>query len=706
MRRVGVAVLLAAACWLAFSVGGARLLARRLAEAAGLSVTVGRLALDGAPVALVLHDVTAGPLRARTVRMSPAAVVALWRKSPALRDVILRGVRLVRPAVRASVVRIDALWLDAGQVLRFAARVQDRRGTLAFHGRSSGGHPVFEVRLQAVDARTVAPIVTAALLRRGRLDGRLRVDGFVVRGDLRARHLAVRGAAVSVRAERAAVDGLVTDTTGSSTRARRATAVGATVRPEGFPPLHRLALAARDLDSTHAGAPVFLRATLGGGRVRARGTIDPPRRGIEAAVKLDAVALAPLVPAGDAGLRVTDGHLSAHFRVAGPPWTVAGVAIALDRLRVVEAARPDATPVLAWERAGADGDRIDAQPLRARLRRAHVDGLTLRVRREPEGLWPLARLATLATAPSVRVLLATPPEGSPPLDQPPLELSWVHGGVLFEDRVVDPPARLGAAELEGALYREAGGSPRRIAGTASGVVAGASVTADFAVEGSRWRVAVDATGLDAAALDPWLGPNLGVTATGTVALHTEIDLRGREFDAPSRLTVEGLGVDERGDGPRVLGLPLARALALARDGTGALVLALPVSGAVGEAGRAVARAVTDALVPAITAPVAGGPVVIPFVRGTDALDAAAADLVDRIAALLHDRPALAVTLRGRAVSEDAAPDPEALARARAERVRDRLCSEREIPEARVRIGTPASDGAPGALADVGPSPPR
>jgi outer membrane protein OmpA-like peptidoglycan-associated protein len=159
----------------------------------------------------------------------------------------------------------------------------------------------------------------------------------------------------------------------------------------------------------------------------------------------------------------------------------------------------------------------------------------------------------------------------------------------------------------------------------------------------------------------------------------------------------------------VLGLPLARALALARDDGGRLTLTLPVSGAIAETERTVANAVVDALAPVITAPVAGieggRPVVVPFGSGSDALENSAADLVDRVAALLHHRPVLAVTVRGRSAPEDPPADRNALAAARAERVRARLCRERGVSEKRVRVGAPASGRSPSAVVEValGPS---
>lgn len=705
MLRLLAAALVAATCWLAFTVGGARLLARQLHHVAGVPVAIGRLGLDVSAGAFVLHDVRSGPVRATIVRMPAREVAALLKTIPTVRDVTMRGIRATVPdgrgahrMVRAHAVEIDWLLVHPERTVRFAGRIMDRHGRMTVRGRWRGGHVRLAAALRAVDGRTVAPLVTAAAVRGGRLDGRLHLDGAVVRADVRARELVLRGRAARLHGGRLGMDGLVVDLNGVRAAARHAGMVGATVRRDGFAPLRRVAAIARGLDSRHAGGEISLRATLGGGRIRARGTVDPPRGGIDAEVKADRVALAPLLSAGAADLRMTGGRLSARTRVAGPPWAATDVRLALDGVRVVESAAPDAEPVLACDRARADAERIDGPPLRARLRRASLEGLALRVRREPGGIWPANRLAAVAAWPAVQALLATPPDGSGPAALPALEVSWASATLVLEDRVVDPPARLAVHDVAGVLQQQAGES-RQIVAAVDGTIEAAPFAADFAGDGSRWRSAVAVSGLDVSLLDPWL--DLG--ATGVISVHSEIDWHGREFAAPSRVTADRLALDGRDGAARLLGLPLARALALAGDEAGRLTLILPVSGTTAEAGKAVVTALADALTPLITSPVAsieaGAPVVVPFGNGSDALDQAAGDVVDRVAALLHHRPALVVTVKGRVGAEDASPDPEALTRARAERVRERLCRERGVPEDRVRLGASAIAGPSAAIVE-------
>jgi outer membrane protein OmpA-like peptidoglycan-associated protein len=457
------------------------------------------------------------------------------------------------------------------------------------------------------------------------------------------------------------------------------------------------------LDTARPSDRILVRATLGGGVLRVRGTVDPSRPGFDAEVKLGGARVAQLIPGNAApDLRVTDGRLSGRFRLAGPPWAATRVALALDALHVVEASARDGEVVFACDRAVADADRIDTTPLRARLRRAALGGVTLRARRERDGLWPANRLAALGAWPAVQALLATPASGSGPIELPSLDVSWERGTFVFEDRVLDPAARLAVHDLEGALHREAGGSPRRMTGTVHGTLEGASFAADLGVEGSRWRISLDTKPLDASILNPWLAPALDLTVTGTVAAETQIDLRGRDFAALGRVSLESLVIADRGGAPRLLGLPLPRAITLAAD-DGRIALVVTASGALDDAGVALTRALADALAPPIIAPIAGvvtAPLVLPFQTGSDSLEDPAAEVVDRLAVFLHRQPALTVSLRGRSSPDDAAADPDALARARAEHVRERLCRGGAVPEERVRLGASATGDAPATVVEI------
>jgi hypothetical protein len=702
MVRLALAAIAAIVAWLAFTAGGARLLARRLTDVAGVPVGVRRLGLEIGPPTLVLHDVRAGGVRAASARIPVRGALGLWRRPAAVRDVVLRGVRVVVPGdppatVRVRLVELDRLEVD-GPTTRFAARLAARGGRAVVRGGWRARRVGVAALFRGVDARSVAPLVTEASLRGGRLDGRLHVRGTAVRGDLRARRLAVRRGPVRARAARAVVDGLALDRAAGPPIARRAAVAGATLRYGGFAPVRRVSAVAHG-GGDDPGLRFVARAALGGGRLRARGRVDASGSALDGAVKAEAVPLAPLFAVPTVG--VAGGRLSGRLRVAGPPWAATDVALALDDVRLVESGAAGAEPLLACDRAVARAERIEAKPLRVRLRRASLDGLALHLRRGPDGLSPASGLATLAAWPWV--LLATPADGSGPSDLPGVDVSWTAGKVVFEDHTTEPPGRLAIDDVAGELRQQAGPPPRHLAGALAGRLYAASIAAGLATEGARGHVALHVDGLDASLFDPWLGPALDLTARGTLSVHSEIDWDGRQFAAPSRVAAEALAVEDRG-GRRLFGLSLARAVALAGDDGGGLTVTLPVAGAVDAAGAALATALELALAPAVTGPVAGvaagRPVVVPFASGSDALDDAGVAVVDRLTALLHQQAALAVTVRGRAAREDAAADARALARARAERVRERLCGAGDVPAARVRIRAPAGDGSPAALVEA------
>jgi hypothetical protein len=77
-------------------------------------------------------------------------------------------------------------------------------------------------------------LITAPMVRGGRIDGRLRATEAVIEGDLHARGVGIRRAAVDVRIGRLDLDPLVLDLERGAAAAHRAVATGATVRRAGF----------------------------------------------------------------------------------------------------------------------------------------------------------------------------------------------------------------------------------------------------------------------------------------------------------------------------------------------------------------------------------------------------------------------------------------------------------------------------------------
>src|SRR3989442_30597 len=125
-----------------------------------------------------------------------------------------------------------------------------------------------------------------------------------------------------------------------------------------------------DLSTSHPSGFVTARGSLtSGGRLRVRGTVDPERQSVNARLKLDGAAMAPLGALVSGGVRVKEGWMSAAIDMTGPPFTVGRSALSIHRLNAVAPREGGEDPVLAWERLDAAIEQIDLAGPSVRLRR-------------------------------------------------------------------------------------------------------------------------------------------------------------------------------------------------------------------------------------------------------------------------------------------------------------------------------------------------
>jgi hypothetical protein len=490
------------------------------------------------------------------------------------------------------------------------------------------------------------------------------------------------------------------------------------------------ALHARDLATGRESGSIFVDARLAaGGRLKVRGTVDAARLVGRARVRMDGVALAGVPP----GLPVASGRLGGTITAAGPPWTFSDGVLALDDVQV----RDGAEAAFGWERLRIDVERLVLAPPRLWLRRATLDGPSVTLRRDAAGLHPLPLLTRALATPAVRALLVTLREGTAAGAAPAVPAALdiaVHGGrVRFDDRLVEPPYLVSLSGIEAHLHEDAGPRPRATDFTVAGALdGGGAFHATGRVDGPSLRVTTDVTAFPLLSLSPYLERAAGVVVRGGLAdVTSQIDLRARALEAPTRLAVAHLALDttdSRDPFPDLLGLPLARVVPLLADGTGRVVLDLPLTGdprapayglaaGLGQSLRtAVANAITNPLLAEATLARAGGRETmrlppLAFPADATALADDAPGMLDRLAVLLQAHPSLVITLRGRSGPPDAAarrrtgrdgrPEPAALALARAEHVRERLATGLGVPAARVRVAPePAPAGSPAVLVEV------
>jgi Domain of Unknown Function (DUF748) len=732
----------AVAAWLALPTAGAALLGWMLTRASGQPVEIGRLAIGLRPFAVDLGDVRVTSvypgrplLRAARVRIE-SRPAALFRKQLRLRRVdVERGwvdgaVTHGAAAWRWTSLRIGELHVTDGHVRRLARRtmhlhdlaassvaVWGGRGPTALRfrgdvegGRFRGRRDARGLRL-AVEASGLGLRPFAALLPAGvrsgsatghasyrrsadasseRLDGDLgigrlrladrsgwrarlgavRLAGLhadLRRGRMRMRALAMRDGGIDAsRAAppgwRGAVDVL------SLARVR--------IRPEGWPALDAVGLVARGVSTAGPAATVAARASVGGsGHVRARGTIDVTRPAVEGRVKLDGVELAALLAPIPAGLGVS-GTVSGAFDVSGPPVILSHGALGLDDVSLTV----DGEPIAGWQRLATDVAHFTLAPRHAAFGNAVVDAPYLVLRRDAQGLAaPIRRLAALLPEPA-------PGDAPPPPEDLATTVEARNGTIFFEDGVVDPPWQATLHDVAIVLRRAGGPQPRRSDVTVAARVDHASLQVAAELDPGR-HAELGVRDLSLAALRPYLARVTGWdAAAGTLTLTSTLDLQGRTLRAPTRIVLDGVQLDRAGGGDPFApapGVPFDRALALAGEDGGPVVLDLALAGTldapVSRAAASVQNAFRDALADAATRPLrAPGAVTIASAAGGDALDPSAAETLDRLAVLLAHDPAHTVTLAGRSGDADVA-----VLRARA--ILDTLGGQADTPDRRALV---------------------
>jgi uncharacterized protein involved in outer membrane biogenesis len=272
-------------------------------------------------------------------------------------------------------------------------------------------------------------------------------------------------------------------------------------------------------------------------------------------------------------------------------------------------------------------------------------------------------------------------------------VQFVNGRVDFTDRFIRPNYHAELTGLNGRLGAFRSGTREMAALELRGKAAG---TADLEIRGalnpSADPLALDiqarATGLELAPLSPYAGKYAGYTIERgklSVDVAYRIDPDGR-LEARNQVILNQLTFGEKVDSPLATKLPIKFALALLSDRNGVVDINLPIRGSINDPQFSiwglVWRIVGNLIVKVVTAPFAvfaggGGPELsrVEFVAGTPAFAPSAADVLDRVAKAMADRPALRMTVAGSAdrdIERDAIRRAALQARLVAEQRKDAL----------------------------------
>ena len=264
--------------------------------------------------------------------------------------------------------------------------------------------------------------------------------------------------------------------------------------------------------------------------------------------------------------------------------------------------------------------------------------------------------------------------GSAPLALSAAAFDLGSRAIRFEDEGVAPPYRGGVKDLaigaKSLSFPELAASDVRVRGTAPD---GGAFKVSGSLKGGAGDFAIQLDRLVLAPFNPYATSAAGYKLAGAASLQSKIRIRGARYDTKNQITLHKLDVatQKPGDFEARFGIPLEVALALLRDPSGDISLSVPVGydekGVSTGIGTIVASALRQALLGALTSPLKMIGAVLPggdkggaefsleplaCVTGRAALAPGQEERLSGLAQLLASRPALKLSLSGRAGPAD------------------------------------------------------
>jgi Domain of Unknown Function (DUF748) len=264
---------------------------------------------------------------------------------------------------------------------------------------------------------------------------------------------------------------------------------------------------------------------------------------------------------------------------------------------------------------------------------------------------------------------AAEPGGSPPVIR--IEAVTLQGGqVRFSDRQIQPNFESEFMDLGG-----------RVSGLSSENLARADVLLEGRldnhaplkitgkinplIEDRFTDIKISFSDIEMSPFTPYSGKYLGyVLDKGKLSLDLSYKVSQRELEAENRIQFDQLTLGDKVESPDATGLPIKLALALLEDRDGKINLDLPLRGNMDDpefsVGAIVIKMLVNLVKKIITAPFAAlGSLFgseemgeVPFVPGSDTLDAAHTPNLDKLAEALYQRPALKLDIQGEVDPEE------------------------------------------------------
>jgi Domain of Unknown Function (DUF748) len=424
-----------------------------------------------------------------------------------------------------------------------------------------------------------------------------------------------------------------------------------------------------------------------GGKLAARGTVDPRALAAELALEAASVPL-PLAQRflpESLALELASGRLSAKGRatVSRERFSYRGAAEVAD-LRLEEAGSDEL--LLGWKRARSDELAISTSPRTIEIGEVLVQAPEGRLLIDPEGRVNFAQL--------LRGNGAT----KEPLQASMRRLRLEKGTLHFADQSLETPVEVTMRELSGTVsgITTAGGEPARV--RIEGRVGEYGLvqirgTLDLHEPKALANINARLANVSLAQLTPYVVKFAGYRVrSGRASAELRYRVREGRLVGENQLVFQELELGEKVAGGGAPDLPLELAVALLADDKGRIRLDIPVRGNLNDPefdfGGLIARAVRNVIARIASAPFRalaglfggkdGGLDAVRFEPGSAALTPPQEEQVAKLAQALAARPQLAVTVRG-------GYDPE----------RDAAALRREA--ARREIAQRAGQRDPGAL---------
>jgi hypothetical protein len=458
--------------------------------------------------------------------------------------------------------------------------------------------------------------------------------------------------------------------------------------------------------------PVDVRATLGGGTLRANGWLRPTPLATSLKLQVDNIDVtaarsyaAPYVRAILASAAITaDGAVDFDAGGASPAVRYEGGV----RVTNFSMLNPDGESELTrWQALALDGVKIDTSPRPATIEigKVALNDFYARAILSQQGQLNLVQVLQPASAAAdgtaqggaaaTEKTAAAQAPTAPSTDQGAVirvgGIELVRGNVNYTDNFVRPNYSANLTDLAGTVGALSSESTAMADVSVRGRVDGdAPLEITGQLNPLASELALDmrasAKGVELPRLTPYSVKYAGYPITkGKLSMDVAYRVKDGKLTADNRVFLDQLTFGDRVESPTATKLPVLFAVSLLKDREGNIDINLPISGSLDDPeftiGGIIVRVVVNLITKVVTAPfsalgaaVGGGADLgyVDFAPGSAALTEAAIKKLEMLAKALNDRPALKLDITGRAL---AAADTEPL--------RDGLF-ERKLRAAKVR----------------------